>query len=97
MFLWFLIPRNIYEYCKHYRLSCLGRVLTIRKKNKATYFFQEKKSFHQQMFQKMKKSTPIPRPSRFYLGLMLSDRPDVMQTSLCLFLENAVNNQILFI
>ena len=49
------------------------------------------------MFQKMKKSTPLPRPSRFYLGLMLSDRPDVMQTSLCLFLENAVNNQILFI
>lgn len=38
--------------------KCLGRVLTIRKKNKATYFFQEKKSFHEQMFQKMNKSTP---------------------------------------
>ena len=75
--------------------KCLGRVLTIRKKNKATYFFQEKKSFHEQMFQKMNKSTPPP--SRFYLGLMLSGRPDVMQTSLCLFLENTVNNQILFI
>ena len=65
-------------------------------KEQSNTFFSREKIVSSTDVSKNEKKYP-PRPSRFYLGLMLSDRPDVMQTSLCLFLENAVNNQILFI